>query len=217
MLRGLFAKDPDPKELFRKWQATLRTEQRSLDRQIRDIQFEEKKVAKNIKEAAKRGDIGSAKHLAREIVQSRKAVSRLYTNKAQLISLSTSLSEQMATMKVAGSIAQSTQVMKLVNQIIRAPELQKTAVEMSREMMKVGLIEEMISDAMDNAVGDEQDLDEMVDDEISKILDEITKDVSSLPSAKTKPLAARKTTEEQVEEEDSELLSLKTRLEAVKN
>jgi hypothetical protein len=34
-------------------------------------------------------------HLAKEIIQSRRTVSRLYTNKAQLISLNTSLTEQM--------------------------------------------------------------------------------------------------------------------------
>lgn len=34
-------------------------------------------------------------HLAKEIVQSRKAVGRMYTNKAQLISLGTSLTEQL--------------------------------------------------------------------------------------------------------------------------
>ena len=85
-----------------------------------DIQFEEKKIQVSIKAAAKRGDMGSAKvrmtfgvlllvtflcshlilkchlqHLAREVVQSRRAVSRLYTNKAQLMSVGTSLTEQL--------------------------------------------------------------------------------------------------------------------------
>ena len=54
-------KEPDPKELVRKWQSQLRTEQRQLERSIRDIQFEEKKIHKSIKEAAKRNDLGSAK------------------------------------------------------------------------------------------------------------------------------------------------------------
>ncbi|PNG99452.1 Vacuolar protein sorting-associated protein 24 1, partial [Tetrabaena socialis] len=60
MLKALFHKE-DPKELVRKWQTTLRAEQRGLDRQIRDIQFEEKKVQKAIRDAAKRGDMGAAK------------------------------------------------------------------------------------------------------------------------------------------------------------
>jgi charged multivesicular body protein 3 len=35
MFKGLFVKEPDPKEMVRKWQADLRKETRNLDRQIR--------------------------------------------------------------------------------------------------------------------------------------------------------------------------------------
>eukprot|EP00959_Pyramimonas_sp_CCMP1952_P294187 6153381-Pyramimonas_sp.AAC.1 len=56
-----FFKKPDPKELVRKWQSQLRAEGRGVDRQIREIQREEKKVEKSIKECAKRNDIASAK------------------------------------------------------------------------------------------------------------------------------------------------------------
>ncbi len=86
-----FRPQQDPKELVRKWQSTIRTEMRKLDRQIigeiafallnstvqsdlrrmhanvnwifavTEIQREEKKAQKPIKEAAKRGDLVSAK------------------------------------------------------------------------------------------------------------------------------------------------------------
>ena len=54
---------------------------------VSEIQREEQKVKKSIKDAAKRGDISSAKQLAKEIVRSRKAVSRLHTSKAQMNSV----------------------------------------------------------------------------------------------------------------------------------
>lgn len=41
-------KAPDPKDLVRKWQADLRSEQRGLERQIRDLQREEKIAQKNV-------------------------------------------------------------------------------------------------------------------------------------------------------------------------
>ena len=56
---------------------------RGIDRQIREIQREENKVKKSCKDAAKRNDIASSKILAKEIVQSRRAVSRLYANKVR--------------------------------------------------------------------------------------------------------------------------------------
>ncbi len=83
-------------------------------------------MQKSIREAAKRGDMGSARvsrrgllctlltplpaalssgahaqcavplqHLAKEVLASRKAVSRLYINKAHMQSLSTALTEQL--------------------------------------------------------------------------------------------------------------------------
>mmetsp|Transcript_23 Transcript_23/g.43 ORF Transcript_23/g.43 Transcript_23/m.43 type:complete len:214 (-) Transcript_23:765-1406(-) len=212
MLKFLF-KEEDPKELVRKWQADLRTEQRSLDRSIRDIQFEEKKVQKSIREAAKRGDLGSAKHLAKEIIQSRKAVSRMYTNKAQLISLDVALKEQLAMIKVSGTLAKSTEVMKTVSSLIKAPEIQKSMMEMSKEMMKAGIIEEMMSDTLDSAL-DTEDMEEETEEQVNKVLAEIAGETAAaLPSAqKTKvPHAAE---EEPVEEED--MGELQARLDAVR-
>ncbi len=38
---------------------------------------------------------------------------------------------------MAGSLQQSTEVMKAMQQLVKLPELQKTMMDMSREMMKV--------------------------------------------------------------------------------
>ena len=57
---------------MRKWQADIRAQQRALERQIRDIERDRKLAEKQVREAAKRGDMRSAKMLAREIVHTRK-------------------------------------------------------------------------------------------------------------------------------------------------
>ena len=97
-----------------------------------DIQFEEKKILKAAKEAAKRGDVASAKFIAKEVVQSRRAVGRLYMAKAQMTSVGTSLTEQVAMIRVAGTLGKSTEVMKGVNKLMKIPELQKSMMEMSK-------------------------------------------------------------------------------------
>ena len=76
----------------------------------REIQREEQKAVRQVKEAAKRGDTGSAKVLAREIVHTRKTISQLYMNKAHMISMNAQLSEQLGVAKVAGTLSKSTQV-----------------------------------------------------------------------------------------------------------
>ena len=52
-------------------------------------------MKQSIKQAAKRGDMSTAKLLAKEIVRSRKAVSRLHTSKAQMNSVVMQMQNQM--------------------------------------------------------------------------------------------------------------------------
>ena len=55
------------------------------------------KVKKSIKDAAKRGQVDVAKILAKEVVQSKKAVSKLYASKAQMNSVVMSMQQQLGT------------------------------------------------------------------------------------------------------------------------
>ena len=87
-----------------------RREQRALERQIRDNSRLEKVAQKQIKEAAKRNDMTSAKVLAKELIHTRKVTTRLYTNKAHMMSMNSQLTEQLGMVKVAGTLARSTQV-----------------------------------------------------------------------------------------------------------
>ena len=59
------------------------------------INTEELKVKKSVKDAAKRGQTDVAKILARELVQSRKAVSKLYASKAHMNSVVMSMQQQL--------------------------------------------------------------------------------------------------------------------------
>ncbi len=54
-----------------------------------------------------------------------------------------------AQMKLVGSIQSSTEVMKAMSSLMRLPELQQTMQNMSKEMMKMGIIEEMMEDTME--------------------------------------------------------------------
>ena len=53
------------------------------------------KVSKSIKDAAKNGHTDVAKILAKELIQSRKATSKLYASKAQMNSVIMSMQEQL--------------------------------------------------------------------------------------------------------------------------
>eukprot|EP00252_Welwitschia_mirabilis_P026740 TRINITY_DN8872_c0_g1_i1.p1 TRINITY_DN8872_c0_g1~~TRINITY_DN8872_c0_g1_i1.p1 ORF type:complete len:209 (-),score=70.41 TRINITY_DN8872_c0_g1_i1:68-694(-) len=185
-VKSLFKPKLTPQQQLREWQRRLKQECRNLDRQIRDIQREEKPVQKAIKEAAKRNDMTSAKALAKEIVRSRQAVQRLHENKAQLNSVSMHLGEIIATARAVGQLSKSTEVMKLVNNLMKAPEVAATMQEFTKEMTKAGVIEEMVNDSLDSAL-DSEDIEEETEEEVEKVLTELAGE-----TAAQLPMAARR-------------------------
>ncbi|XP_030928135.1 vacuolar protein sorting-associated protein 24 homolog 1-like [Quercus robur] len=217
----------NPQEQLRGWQRRLRQECRNIERQIRDVQREEKSVHKAIREAAKRNDMGSAKALAKEIVMSRKAVNRLYENKAQLNSISMHLGESVAISRTVGHLSKSAEVMKLVNNLMKAPEVAATMQEFSKEMTKAGVIEEFVNDAVDTAL-DSEDIEEETEEEVDKVLTEIAGETAAqLPEAvrkeRTKLPAQRASTSQEEEaiaegaDDEEELEELRARLAKVRS
>jgi len=172
---GLFGKSapPDPKEQVKEWSKKLRKERNALDRQINQIKREEQKAVASIKQAAKKNDPTSAKILAREVVNSRKAVTRITTAKAQINSVEMQMQQQASQIRVVGALQKSTDVMKSMSNLIKVPEVHQVMQEMSREMMKAGVIEDMLEDTMES-IDDPEEMEEDVQEAVDKILAEIT-------------------------------------------
>ena len=83
------------------------------------------------------------------------------------------MKNQLGQMKIAGSMKSSTEVMKAMSSLMKLPELQKTMQEMSKEMMKMGIIDELINETVDSVL-DDDDIDRVADEEVEKIILEIT-------------------------------------------
>uniref|UniRef100_A0A2K5BWS8 Charged multivesicular body protein 3 n=1 Tax=Aotus nancymaae TaxID=37293 RepID=A0A2K5BWS8_AOTNA len=174
---GLFGKTQEkpPKELVNEWSLKIRKEMRVVDRQIRDIQREEEKVKRSVKDAAKKGQKDVCVVLAKEMIRSRKAMSKLYASKAHMNSVLMGMKNQLAVLQVAGSLQKSTEVSKrkAMQSLVKIPEIQATRRELSKEMMKAGIIEEMLEDTFES-MDDQEEMEEEAEMEIDKILFEIT-------------------------------------------
>ncbi|KAH9462105.1 hypothetical protein MJO29_003216 [Puccinia striiformis f. sp. tritici] len=169
-----FLYGPSPEERVRKWQAKIRTEERQMDREIRGIETAQNKVKVQLKQLAAKNDIKNCKMLAKEIVRSNKQKDRLFTSKARLNSIRMQLQHQLATLKISGTLQKSTEIMKLSNSLMKLPELNKTMSEMSKEMMKAGIMSEMVEDAIDTLDEDEDELEEEAEAEVQNVLFDIT-------------------------------------------
>jgi len=214
---GLFGKTPapDPKEKVREWCSKLRKETSQLDRQIRNIQREEEKVKKTLKEAAKKGDKDVCMILAKEVVNARKSINKIHASKAHINSISMQMKNQQATLRIAGALQKSTDVMKAMQQLIKVPEVAATMRDLSKEMMKAGIIEEMLEDTMEG-LEDSEELEEAAQEEVDKVLWEITAgQLGTAPDAVTDTLPGREMEAVAADEDDME--EMKTRLQALRS
>eukprot|EP01013_Petalomonas_cantuscygni_P017918 TRINITY_DN35202_c0_g1_i1.p1 TRINITY_DN35202_c0_g1~~TRINITY_DN35202_c0_g1_i1.p1 ORF type:complete len:223 (+),score=54.52 TRINITY_DN35202_c0_g1_i1:63-731(+) len=183
-------KPADPRDQVREWNRELRKVDRGMDRQITMIEREEAKTKALMRDAAKKDDMYSARLFARELVNSKKAKTRLYTAKAQLNSISMTLSHQAAQMRVAGAMQKSGEIMQAMNGLMRISEVRDTMQTLSAEMTRAGLIDEMIGSALDDAdPADEEAADGEVESIISEILAPAKAGSAKLPEAQAAEVA----------------------------
>ncbi|WOH02090.1 hypothetical protein DCAR_0521478 [Daucus carota subsp. sativus] len=210
-VRNILKPKVEPQKQLREWQQRVSSH----------IEREEKNVQKAIKEAAKRNDMSSAKSLAKELIRSRRTVNRLHENKAQLNSISMHLGESVAIARTVGHLSKSAEVMKIVNNLMKAPQLAVTMQEFSKEMTMAGVIEEMVNDSVDSAI-DSEDIEEETEEEVEKVLTAIAGETAAqLPQAvRRERLKQPAQSVEDAEEEgaaDEELEEIRARLAKVRS
>ena len=70
--------------------------------------------------------------------------------KAQMHSVEMQLQSSISLMKIQGTITKSAEIMKAMNKLMSVPSIQKTMSEMAVEMERMGLIEEVMGEALDS-------------------------------------------------------------------
>lgn len=207
----------------------MRSNIRKLDRDIASVKQVEAKTKQLILQADRRAQRDpsrskqaqkEARDFARELIRARKTSNRLVTSKAQLNSVQMQVNEAFAVRKIEGSIRASVGIMKDVNTLIKLPELAGTMQELSVELSKAGIIEEMVGESLPEDM-DMLEEDAEAEGEVDKVLGEILKDrmpKESLPSApiNQEPKQAEAAQEE---DEDAEAMmdQMRDRLEALRS
>lgn len=212
----------------------LRTNIRKLDRDIAAVKQVETKTKNLIVQADRRGQRNpaqrqqasrEAREFAKELIRARRTGDRLVTSKAQLSSVQMQVNEAFAVRKIEGSIRTSVGIMKDVNSLIRLPALAGTMQELSAELVKAGIIEEMVGEVLPEDVDLE---DDMAEGEVEKVLGEILKDRTQpqqqrLPEVPATPAAVAAepvvSNADDMEDEEAEAMmnQMRNRLEALRS
>ena len=151
----------------------LRREERAVEREIRQVEKQENEIKVELKKVAKQGHVEAAKALAKNIVQARKTKTRLFTARAQMESVAVQMQQSAAAARLATGMQESTEVMKAMQSLISVPECAAVARELSKEMTKIGILEEMMEDTFEDVLGDPED-ESLADEEVEKVMNELT-------------------------------------------
>lgn len=128
--------------------------------------------------------------LAKEIVLARRSINALHTQKARLGSLFGALQLALANHRIGSAFATSAEVMVTMKHMLSVPQLSALAHDLSRELFKAGLVEEVLSGAVTWEEEEEDGAD--ADEQVQQLLDEFALEAA----ARLAPVPAANRTEE---------------------
>eukprot|EP01027_Heterolobosea_sp_BB2_P004542 GEZU01006957.1.p1 GENE.GEZU01006957.1~~GEZU01006957.1.p1 ORF type:complete len:113 (+),score=42.19 GEZU01006957.1:142-480(+) len=102
-----------------------------------------------------------------------------------------------------GALGKSTEIMTMMNNLCKVPEVAATMRAMAMEMEKAGILEEMVDDAMESL--DDDTMEEETEEAVSQILDEVIGGKLAEGKIATSALPAKKAAAMEAEGEDEEL------------
>ncbi|RYC53587.1 hypothetical protein CHU98_g12621 [Xylaria longipes] len=112
--------------------------------------------------------------------------------------------------------------MKDVNALVRLPELAGTMRELSVELMKAGVIEEMVGESLpvdEDAMFEDEEME--ADGEVDKVLGEILKGkmekAGPMPATPVQPEPAQPELEDEEEDQEAMMDQMRNRLEALRS
>ena len=181
--------EKNPKALCREWTRNINKEMRRIDRDVEGMDRSEKTTISEIKKLAEKKEFNAMRILAKELVRHRHAKERLMLTKTQLNSVSNQLAQQMAMTKLGSVFEKSAEIMASMNELININEVHDMMVQMGREMENAGLIEAVMSDGIEQTLGDTVEMEELTQQEVNKLFEELAIDAITLvPSANKEKL-----------------------------
>jgi charged multivesicular body protein 3 len=220
VFQSFFGRAKTPEERMKEWKSKLRAQSREIDKELRGIEAQENKIKQELKQLAKKPAVSqkAIKTLATELVRSQKAKDHLLTGKTHINSVMMQMQEQASMVKVTGCLQKNTQVMKSMNSLMKLPQMRESMYQMSKEMMKAGLMEDLVNETMESL--EDEGEQEIVDAEVDNIVNQILegKMLQAVSTPKSSPGVQQKEAApaEARDESDEELSKMQAKLQSLK-
>uniref|UniRef100_A0A914C045 Charged multivesicular body protein 2a n=1 Tax=Acrobeloides nanus TaxID=290746 RepID=A0A914C045_9BILA len=159
---------------------------RELDRERVRLEAQEKKIIADIKKMAKMNQMDSVRVMAKDLVRTRQYVKKFIMMRANIQAVSL----KVQTLKSQDAMAQAmkgvTRAMQSMNKQLNLPQIQKIMMEFEKQSEIMDMKEEMMGDAIDDAMGDvddEQETEAVVNQVLDELGIQLSEEMASLPSA----------------------------------
>lgn len=183
----LFGKKLTPEEMLRNNQRALNKAMRDLDRERQQLENQEKKVIVDIKKMAKMGQMDAVKVMAKDLVRTRATCKKFMIMKANIQAVSLKITTLKSNHAMAQAMKGVTKAMATMNKKVinereicflflyeillisklivenfffskmNLPEIQRIMMEFEKQSEIMDMKEEMMDDAIDSALGDDDD------------------------------------------------------------
>jgi len=200
----LFGRRKTPQEMLRQNQRALNRAMRDLDRERAQMENQEKRIIADIKKMAQKGEMDAVKIMAKDLVRTRRAVKKFMMMRANIQAVALKIQTLKSQDAMAQAMKGVTKAMMSMNKQLKLPQIQKIMQEFEKQSEIMDMKEEMMSDAIDDAMADEGDEEES-EQIVTQVLDELgiqmTDELSKLPAAGSSlnPAAAAKAKKAQAE------------------
>lgn len=173
----LFGRRKTPEEMLRQNQRALNKAMRDLDRERAKMEQQEKKIINDIKKMAKENQMDAVKIMAKDLVRTRRYVKKFILMRANIQAVSLKIQTLRSQNAMAQAMKGVTKAMQNMNKQLNLPQIQKIMQEFEKQSEIMDMKEEILNDAIDDAMGDEDDEEES-DAIVTQILDELGLDLS---------------------------------------
>ena len=176
-----FKKQPTAKEAAKGVKKEVRSSQRELDRELRDIDRREAQLITDIKKQARDGRETSVRVLARNLVQLRSSRERLLKARGTVGSMSAQASAMAASITVADSLQKTSKVMNKMN---ASAQSAMSVAAFQKEAERMNMTEEAMGDMLSEAFDDdEEETDAVVGQVLAEVGLDTTKNLEDAPTA----------------------------------
>jgi len=203
-LEFLFGRRKTPQEMLRQNQRALNRAMRDLDRERMQLENQEKRIIADIKKMAKAGQMDAVKVMAKDLVRTRRYEKKFMMMRASIQAVSLKIQTLKSQDAMAQAMKGVTKAMISMNKQLKLPQIQKIMMEFEKQSEIMDMKEEMMSDAIDDAMegeGDEEESEQIVTQVLDELGIQMNEEMGNLPApaSSLRPAAASKIKKPQVE------------------